>query len=90
MIIIVHINNDHICTRMEHVAHVESVSSTIANHLGLNCELTKAIAIGHDLGHAPFGHQGETVIKKLCQSYLIEEFWHEKKTDCDLLMKLNC
>ena len=72
------INNDHICTRMEHVAHVESVSSTIANYLGLNCELTKAIAIGHDLGHAPFGHQGETVIKKLCQKHLKETFWHER------------
>ena len=72
------INNDHICTRMEHVAHVESVSSTIANYLGLNGELTKAIAIGHDLGHAPFGHQGETVIKKLCKKYLKEEFWHER------------
>lgn len=57
------IDNDHICTRMEHVAHVESVSSTIAKELGLNVELTKAISIGHDLGHAPFGHQGETVIK---------------------------
>lgn len=72
------INNDHICTRMEHVGHVESVSSTIANYLGLNCELTKAIAIGHDLGHAPFGHQGETVIKKLCEEYLEEPFWHER------------
>ncbi len=72
------IDNDHICTRMEHVAHVESVSSTIANHLGLNCELTKAIAIGHDLGHAPFGHQGETVIKKLCTEYLEKTFWHER------------
>lgn len=72
------IDNDHICTRMEHVAHVESVSSTIANHLGLNTELTKAIAIGHDLGHAPFGHQGETVIKKLCKKHLKEDFWHEK------------
>ena len=48
------IDNDHICTRMEHVAHVESVSYTISNCLGLNTELTKAIAIGHDLGHAPF------------------------------------
>ena len=37
------IDNDHICTRMEHVAHVESVSSTIASNLGLNTELTKAI-----------------------------------------------
>ncbi len=72
------IDNDHICTRMEHVAHVESVSSTIGNYLGLNCELTKAIAIGHDLGHAPFGHHGEAVIKKLCQEYLDDVFWHEK------------
>ena len=57
------IENDHICTRMEHVAHVESVSATIAQYLGLNQELTKAIAMGHDLGHAPFGHRGETIIK---------------------------
>lgn len=72
------IDNDHICTRMEHVAHVESVSSTIAKELGLNIELTKAISIGHDLGHAPFGHQGETVIKKLCEEHLDHSFWHEQ------------
>ena len=61
------IDNDHICTRIEHVAHVESVSHTIAKTLGLNDELTKAIAMGHDLGHAPFGHQGESVINELSQ-----------------------
>ena len=72
------IDNDHICTRMEHVAHVESVSHTIAKSLGLNDELTKAIAMGHDLGHAPFGHQGETVISELSKKYLGEKFWHEK------------
>lgn len=72
------IDNDHICTRMEHVSHVESVSKTIAKHLGLNDELTSAIAIGHDLGHAPFGHQGETVIKKLSKTYINQDFWHEK------------
>lgn len=72
------IDNDHICTRMEHVAHVESVSHTIAKSLGLNDELTKAIAMGHDLGHAPFGHQGETVISQLSEKYLGEKFWHEK------------
>jgi len=72
------IDNDHICTRMEHVAHVESVSQTIAKNLGLNVELTRAIAMGHDLGHAPFGHQGETVINSLCETYLGEKFWHEK------------
>lgn len=72
------IDNDHICTRMEHVAHVESVSGTIAKYLGLNYELTKAIAIGHDLGHAPFGHQGEMVIRKLSEDYLKTTFWHER------------
>ena len=72
------IDNDHICTRMEHVAHVESVSNTIAKSLGLNDELTKAIAMGHDLGHAPFGHQGELVIRALSKKFLDEDFWHEK------------
>lgn len=72
------IDNDHICTRMEHVAHVESVSSTIAKYLGLNDELTKAISIGHDIGHAPFGHHGEAVIKKLTKKYLNTTFWHER------------
>ena len=72
------IGNDHVCTRMEHVSHVESVSSTIARALGLNDELTKAISIGHDLGHAPFGHQGEKVINKLTEKYLHKAFWHEQ------------
>jgi dGTPase len=72
------IDNDHICTRMEHVAHVESVSGTIANALGLNQELTKAISIGHDIGHAPFGHQGEKILSKLCKNHLGEPFWHER------------
>lgn len=74
------IDNDHICTRMEHVAHVESVSSTIASNLGLNTELTKAIAMGHDLGHAPFGHHGEKIITNLCKKYISDniDFWHEK------------
>lgn len=84
------IENDHVCTRMEHVAHVESVSSTIAKKLGLNEELTKAISMGHDLGHAPFGHQGESVIKTLCLKHLNQTFWHEKNglrfvDDVDLL-----
>lgn len=72
------INNDHICTRMEHVNHVESVSSTIAKELGLNEELTKAISIGHDLGHAPFGHHGEKVLSKLSEKHLDKKFWHEQ------------
>ena len=53
--------NDHICTRIEHVTHVESISYTIASYLGLNTELTKAISVAHDLGHSPFGHEGERI-----------------------------
>ncbi len=74
------IENDHICTRMEHVGHVESVSGTISKYLGLNEELTQAIAAGHDLGHAPFGHQGETVLKELAKKHLGQDFWHEKNS----------
>ena len=74
------INNDHICTRMEHVSHVESVSSTIAKTLGLNEELTKAISIGHDLGHAPFGHGGETIINDIAKSNGLDSFWHERNS----------
>ncbi len=70
--------NDHICTRMEHVEHVASVAHTIAQTLGLNTELTRAIAIAHDLGHTPFGHQGESVISELTQKYLGKPFWHEQ------------
>lgn len=70
--------NDHICTRIEHVEHVESVSHTIAGELGLNEELTKAIAIAHDLGHAPFGHRGEKVLSHLSLEHLGKKFWHEQ------------
>jgi dGTPase len=70
--------NDHICTRMEHVLHVESVSTTICAYLGLNTELARAIAVGHDLGHAPFGHCGEEIIDELSKKYLGRRFWHER------------
>lgn len=70
--------NDHICTRMEHVTHVGSVAFTLAEALGLNLELVKAIALGHDLGHAPFGHHGEMVLSRITKEYLSENFWHER------------
>lgn len=74
------IESDHICTRMEHVWHVESVSCTIAKWLGLNDELTRTISIGHDLGHAPFGHYGESVINRLHLEHLGKKFWHERNS----------
>jgi len=70
--------NDHICTRIEHVNHVASVSYTIAKELGLNTELTSAIAYGHDIGHTPFGHEGETLLNSISQRDIGENFWHEK------------
>lgn len=72
--------NDHICTRMEHVNHVASVSYTIAKYLGLNTELTNAIAIGHDLGHAPFGHAGEEFLRKIITRETGKTFWHERNS----------
>ncbi|MDP4132842.1 MAG: HD domain-containing protein [Bacillota bacterium] len=70
--------SDHICTRIEHVGHVESVSYTIASYLGLNTELTKAISVGHDLGHAPFGHAGESILNSIAKDNGLEGFWHEQ------------
>ena len=70
--------NDHICTRIEHVTLVESISYTIAKYFGLNTELTKAIATAHDIGHSPFGHQGEKILSKLSKDFIQKPFWHEK------------
>lgn len=70
--------NDHICTRMEHIILVESISDTIANYLGLNSKLTKAIAMSHDIGHSPFGHQGEKIISTISEKEIGKTFWHEK------------
>ena len=70
--------NDHICTRIEHVTLVESISYTIAKYLGLNTELTKAISIAHDIGHSPFGHQGEKILSEISKRDLNKSFWHEK------------
>lgn len=73
-------HNDHICTRIEHVNHVASVSYTIASYLGLNTELTNAIAAGHDLGHAPFGHTGEEFLQGIILKEKGETFWHERNS----------
>ena len=70
--------NDHICTRIEHVTHVESISYTIAKHLGLNTELTKAISVAHDLGHSAFGHAGEKILSEISTKDLGTPFWHEQ------------
>lgn len=57
--------SDHYRTRLTHVLEVAQISRTIAKALRLNEDLTEAIALGHDLGHTPFGHAGESVLREL-------------------------
>lgn len=56
---------DHFRTRLTHTLEVSQIARTIARGLGLNEDLTEAIALGHDLGHTPFGHSGETILNNL-------------------------
>ena len=56
---------DHYRTRMTHTLEVSRIARTIARALALNEDLTEAIALGHDLGHTPFGHAGERLLNEL-------------------------
>ena len=56
---------DHYRTRLTHTYEVSQISRTLAKLMGLNEELVEAIALGHDLGHTPFGHTGEVVLHKI-------------------------
>lgn len=58
-------NNDHFRTRLTHTLEVSQIAVTVSKALMLNCDLTEAIALGHDLGHTPFGHMGEMVLNDL-------------------------
>jgi len=57
---------DHYRTRMTHTFEVSQVARTLARALRLNEDLTEAVALGHDLGHTPFGHAGEDALNKIC------------------------
>ena len=59
------IDNDHISKRMTHVQLVSKVARNIGRALNLNEDLIEAAALGHDLGHVPFGHAGETILNKI-------------------------
>ncbi len=59
---------DHYMTRMTHTLDVSQIARSIARGLALNEDLTEAIALGHDLGHTPFGHAGERVLNKLSKN----------------------
>lgn len=60
-------DGDHYRTRLTHTLEVAQIARTIAKALRLNEELTEAIALGHDLGHTPFGHAGEDMLAQLCE-----------------------
>lgn len=70
------IQNDHITHRVLHVQLVSKIARTIGRYLGLNEDLIEAIALGHDIGHAPFGHDGEKFLSKLCLLSGIGHFQH--------------
>ncbi len=57
---------DHYRTRLTHTLEVAQIARTIARSLRLNEDLTEAIALGHDLGHTPFGHSGERILDEVC------------------------
>lgn len=57
---------DHYRTRLTHTLEVSQIARTIARAFRLNEDLTEAIALGHDLGHTPFGHSGEDILNEIC------------------------
>ncbi|MBF0225524.1 MAG: HD domain-containing protein [Desulfobacterales bacterium] len=70
------IQNDHITHRVLHVQLASKIARTIGRFLGLNEDLIEAIAIGHDIGHTPFGHDGEKILSEICVSMGIGRFCH--------------
>lgn len=70
------IRNDHITHRVLHVQLVSKIARTIGRFLGLNEDLLEAISLGHDIGHAPFGHDGERFLSEICRQNGIGYFQH--------------
>ncbi len=70
------IDNDHITHRVLHVQLVSRIARTAGRFLGLNEDLIEAIALGHDIGHPPFGHEGEHILNRLCQDHGLPGFRH--------------
>jgi len=70
------IKNDHITHRVLHVQLVSKIARTIGRLLRLNEDLIEGVALGHDIGHTPFGHDGERFLSDLCESHNIGRFLH--------------
>lgn len=90
------VENDHITHRVIHVQLVSRIARTIGRALRLNEDLIEAIALGHDIGHIPYGHFGETCLSTLCEEHGIGRFFHNVQSvrfldtieDCDLTMQV--
>ncbi len=74
---------DHFRTRITHTLEVSQIARTIASALFLNEDLTEAIALGHDLGHTPFGHLGEDVLNEI-----IENGFHHNEQSVRVVQKI--
>jgi dGTPase len=70
------IDNDHITHRVLHVQFLSKIARDVGRFLGLNEDLIEAIALGHDIGHSPFGHDGERYLSAICQRHGIGGFQH--------------
>jgi len=72
--------NDHITHRALHVQFVSKIARDIGRCLGLNEDLIEAISLGHDLGHPPYGHDGEQILNSICQKTNIGTFCHSAQS----------
>jgi dGTPase len=70
------ISHEHISHRVLHVQLLSKIARTIGKFLRLNEDLLEAIALGHDIGHPPFGHDGERILSALCEAHGIGPFLH--------------
>ncbi len=70
------VSNDHITHRVLHVQLVSRIARTIGRFLYLNEDLIEAIALGHDIGHPPFGHEGENFLSEICTRHGLPPFQH--------------
>jgi len=71
---------DHYRTRLTHTIEVSQIARTISRALRLNEDLTEAVSLGHDLGHAPFGHAGEAALSRLMMKYTGKGFHHSAQS----------
>ena len=90
------LDNEHITHRVIHVQLASKIARTIGRALGLNEDLIEAAALGHDIGHTPFGHLGESYLSVLCREHGIGPFSHNVQSvrflddieHCDLTLQV--